>query len=207
LVSAALGQPVSAERRPESENPFREHSNGYRVVVPMSAGNGERGDYIVVDDPQSVDQAESDLERPTTDEWWNGSMSTCLNDFASGHKVVIQQRLHEADLTGDLPQKGGYELLYLPAEFEPEGLKTTLGSYRDAGQYQQRPSRSEGVLFKASLVSILAPCTPRIASRAGERRSPLASRPKRSIRPRSRAIAGGRTFSATLRSSRVSVAR
>ena len=26
-----------------------------------------------------------------------GSMSTRLNDFATGHKVVIQQRLHEAD--------------------------------------------------------------------------------------------------------------
>lgn len=158
---------------------FENTATGYRVVVPMSAGTGERGDYVVVDDPHSVDQAESDMERPTAVEWWNGSMSTRLNDFASGHKVVIQQRLHEADLTGDLLQKGGYELLCLPAEFEPErrcttsigwsdprkklgellwrekiseadleGLKTTLGSYRYAGQYQQRPSPADGGMFK-----------------------------------------------------------
>jgi hypothetical protein len=145
----------------------------------MSAGTGERGDYVVVDDPHSVEQAESDTERRAAVEWWNGSMSTRLNDFARGHMVVIQQRLHEADLTGDLLQKGGYELLCLPAEFELErrcatsigwsdprkdagdllwpekinqaaleSLKTTLGSYRYAGQYQQRPSPVEGGIFK-----------------------------------------------------------
>jgi hypothetical protein len=57
---------------------------------------------VVVDDPHSVDQAESDAERRTAVEWFNGTMSTSLNDFTRGHKVVIQQRLHEADLTGDL---------------------------------------------------------------------------------------------------------
>src|SRR5436309_9712518 len=43
-----------------------------------------------------------DVERRNAIDWWNGSMATRLNDFSSGHKVVIQQRLHEADLTGDL---------------------------------------------------------------------------------------------------------
>ena len=136
---------------------------------------------LVVDDPHSVDQAASDTERRAAVEWWNGSMATRLNDLSSGHKVVIMQRLHEADLTGDLLAKGGYDLLCLPAEFEPErrcatsigwsdprqesgellwpekvsqvdldGLKTTLGSYRYAAQYQQRPSPAEGGVFKRS---------------------------------------------------------
>src|SRR6266545_4254243 len=106
-------------------------------------------------------------------------MSTRLNNFSTGHMVVIQQRLHEADLTGDLLTKGGYELLCLPAEFEPErccstsigwtdprtelgqllwpekirqedleNLKTILGSYRYAGQYQQRPAPAGGGMLK-----------------------------------------------------------
>ena len=55
-------------------------------------------------------------------------MATRLNDLAHGHKVVIQQRLHELDLTGDLLLKGGYEVLCLPAEFEPERrCSTTIG--------------------------------------------------------------------------------
>ena len=160
---------------------FENTATGYRVVVPMYSGTGERGDYVVVDDPHSVDQAESDVERRNAIEWWHGSMATRLNDLSIGHKIVIQQRLHEADLTGDLLVKGGYELLCLPAEFDPERrcstsigwtdprtelgeqlwparvtqknlteMKISLGSYRYAGQYQQRPSPAEGDIFKRS---------------------------------------------------------
>jgi predicted phage terminase large subunit-like protein len=158
---------------------FENDRTGYRIVVPMSAGTGERGDYVVVDDPHSVDQAASDAERASAIEWWNGAMSTRHNDPAKGHKVVIQQRLHEADLTGDLLLRGGYEHLCLPAEFEPDRrcstsigwtdprstagellcpermgqevldkLKVTLGSYRYAGQYQQRPAPAGGGMLK-----------------------------------------------------------
>ena len=158
---------------------FENDRTGYRVVVPMSGGTGERGDYVVVDDPHSVDQATSDAERAHAVDWWNGSMSTRLNDLSQGHKIVIQQRLHEADLTGDLLTRGGYELLCLPAEFEPDRVcetsigwqdprtsagellwpqktnraeldiqKATLGSYRYAGQYQQRPAPAEGGMIK-----------------------------------------------------------
>jgi hypothetical protein len=35
----------------------------------MSAGTGERGDFAVVDDPHSVDQAESKTERRSAIEW------------------------------------------------------------------------------------------------------------------------------------------
>ena len=55
------------------KNRFENTRTGYRVVVPMSAGTGERGDYVVVDDPHSVDQAASDTERHAAVEWWNGS--------------------------------------------------------------------------------------------------------------------------------------
>jgi hypothetical protein len=95
------------------KNRFENTATGYRVVVPVFSGTGERGAYVVVDDPHSVDQAESDIQRRSSIEWWNGSMATRLNDLATGHKIVIQQRLHEADLTGDLLVKGGYELLCL----------------------------------------------------------------------------------------------
>ena len=50
---------------------FENDRTGYRVVVPMSAGTGERGDYVVVDDPHSVDQAASDAERTRAVDWWN----------------------------------------------------------------------------------------------------------------------------------------
>jgi predicted phage terminase large subunit-like protein len=159
---------------------YENDRTGYRIATSVGgSATGERADIVVVDDPHSVGQSESDLERRAAVEWWNGTMATRLNDFATGHKVVIQQRLHEADLTGDLLVRGGYELLCLPAEFEPDRasvtaigwrdprtkagqllwaekvtavdlaeLKTTLGSYRYAGQYQQRPSPAGGGIFQ-----------------------------------------------------------
>jgi hypothetical protein len=110
---------------------FENDRTGYRVVVPMSAGTGERADYVVVDDPHTVDQAESDAERTAAVEWWNGSMSTRLNDPSKGHKIVIHQRLHESDLTGDLLRRGGYEHLCLPAEYEPDRSCCTSIGWRD----------------------------------------------------------------------------
>jgi hypothetical protein len=99
--------------------------------------------------------------------------------LTKGHKVVIQQRLHESDLTGDLLQRGGHAHLCLPAEFEPdrrygtsigwqdprteagallcpqrfsqtalEEYQTALGSYRYAGQFQQRPAPADGGMLK-----------------------------------------------------------
>jgi len=153
------------------KNRYENDKTGYRVVVTVGSGTGERGDIVVVDDPTSVDQAESDAERTTANEWWNGTMATWLNDLRTGHRVVIQHRLHQDDLTGNLREKGGYDVLMLPEEFEPERACVTsigwkdprtqpgellwpkkngpheiakinrhLGSYRYAGQYQQRPS-------------------------------------------------------------------
>jgi predicted phage terminase large subunit-like protein len=159
---------------------FANDRTGYRIATSVGGtGTGERGDIVVVDDPTSVDQAESDTERKAANEWWNGTMSTRLNDMKTGHRVVIQQRLHEDDLTGNLLERGGYEHLMLPAEFEPERasatligwtdprtdlgqllwpakigaveldrIKRDLGSYRYAGQYQQRPSPAGGGIFK-----------------------------------------------------------
>jgi len=158
---------------------FENTATGYRLVTSVGAGTGERADIVVVDDPTSVDQAESDVERKSANEWWNGTMCTRLNDLRTGHLVVVQQRLHEDDLTGNLLEKRGYELLRLPEEYEPERacatsigwrdprttsgellwpekngpteierLKRDLGSYRYAGQYQQRPSPASGGIFK-----------------------------------------------------------
>ena len=110
---------------------FENSATGYRVVTSVGTGTGERADIVVVDDPTSVDQADSDAERRSANEWWNGTMSTRLNDLRTGHRVVIQQRLHEDDLTGNLLDKGGYELLMLPEEFEPERACSTSIGWRD----------------------------------------------------------------------------
>ena len=126
---------------------FENTRTGYRIATSVGgSATGERADVVVVDDPHSVAQAASDVERRSAVEWWNGTMSTRLNDFSTGHKVVIQQRLHETDVTGDLLQKGGYELLCLAAEYEPERRCTTSIGWSD-------PRREPGELLWPEMVT------------------------------------------------------
>lgn len=137
---------------------FENDRTGYRIATSVGgSATGERADVVVVDDPHSVDQAESDAERRNAVEWFNGTMSTRLNDLSTGHKIVIQQRLHEADLTGDLLTKGDFELLCLPAEFEPERRCTTFIGWSDprveAGEllWPQKVSTANLEKLKSSL--------------------------------------------------------
>jgi hypothetical protein len=180
VVSTALGGRFQLTTDQNQKHRFENDHTGYRIATSVGgSATGERADIVVVDDPHSVDQAESDTVRRAAVEWFNGTMSTRLNDFDTGHKIMVQQRLHEADLSGDLLAKGDFELLCLPAEFEPERrcttsigwsdpraeagellwpgkltaahlakLKVSLGSYRYAGQYQQRPAPAEGGILK-----------------------------------------------------------
>lgn len=157
---------------------------GYRIATSVGGtGTGEGGDIIVVDDPIKRGDAYSDVIREGVNDWWDETMSTRLNDPKTSAKVIIMQRLHEDDLTGHLEEKmkdGGerYEMLVLPAEYEPnrcmtvmgapdprsepdellwperfgreeiEQLKKTLGEFGTAGQLQQRPSPAGGGIFK-----------------------------------------------------------
>jgi predicted phage terminase large subunit-like protein len=162
----------------DTKTRYENDQTGYRVITSVGTGTGERADIVIVDDPTSRDQAESDRQRTVANQWWNGTMWNRVNDPKTGHHVVIQQRLHEDDLTGHLLEKGGYVHLMLPQEYEPErscatpvwgdprktagqllwpdkigpeqvaDLKIRLGSYGYSGQYQQRPSPAAGGIFK-----------------------------------------------------------
>jgi len=59
------------------------------------AATGEGGDRVVVDDPHKADEAQSDVTRDSVLEWWDGTLSTRLNQPRSGAMVIVMQRLHE----------------------------------------------------------------------------------------------------------------
>lgn len=156
---------------------FENSRAGYRLATSVGgAATGEGGDVIVIDDPHKADEVESDVVRQGVLEWWDATMSTRLNDPKTGAIVVIMQRLHERDLAGHLLARGGFEQLCLPARYEPRHpfvwpgdprgepgeliwpehigerelgeLERSLGSYRAAGQLQQRPAPAEGGILK-----------------------------------------------------------
>jgi predicted phage terminase large subunit-like protein len=158
---------------------YENDQTGYRLATSVGGtGTGEGGDVIVLDDPHKADEVESDTERENVIDWLDGTISTRFNDPSAGVEVLVMQRLHEQDATGHMLEQGGWTHLCLPAEYEPSHpfvwpadprgvagellwpdhfdslelakLKTILGSYRAAGQLQQRPAPAEGGIFKLS---------------------------------------------------------
>lgn len=63
-------------------------------------GTGERGDRVILDDPHSVKEGESQIKREGAVEWFRSSMLNRLNDMHKSAIVVIMQRVHEADVSG-----------------------------------------------------------------------------------------------------------
>jgi predicted phage terminase large subunit-like protein len=108
-------------------------ARGYRLATSVGGhATGEGANRIVVDDPLKIEDAESDAVREGANEWWDQTMSTRGNNPATVARVVIQQRLHENDLSGHVLERmrtGGeqYEHLVLPARYEPRIQVTGIG--------------------------------------------------------------------------------
>lgn len=98
---------------------FENNHRGYRFATSIEAQvTGQGGDRVIVDDPHNARHAGSDLKREAVLEWWDQAMSTRLNNPKTGAKVIVMQRLHAKDLSGHVLERGGYEHLILPMEYE-----------------------------------------------------------------------------------------
>ena len=94
-------------------------AGGWRKGVPFGSLTGDRADRIIIDDPHSIDTAESDAQRNRVALRFRESVPSRLNDPIKSAIVIIMQRLHVDDVSGiieklDLP----YVKLMLPMEFE-----------------------------------------------------------------------------------------
>ena len=154
-------------------------SSGSRVALSVGGSITGRGaDFIIIDDPLKAEDGASESARTNVIEWYDGTLSTRLNDKESGVIIVVMQRLHQEDLAGYLIERGGWHNLNLPAiaiddqcvrigpdevhcrkegdvlhpERESdetlERIKTEVGSLQFSAQYQQSPVPREGNLIK-----------------------------------------------------------
>lgn len=98
---------------------YENNATGYRIATAVDAlGTGEGGDTQVIDDPHSIRQAESDAIREGTVTWLNETMSTRFMDPMLPRRVIIMQRTHPRDCSGNALEQGGYCHLCLPMRFE-----------------------------------------------------------------------------------------
>lgn len=105
--------------------------SGYRIATSTSGlGTGEGGSRLVCDDPIGARDAQSDLKRESTLEWWDMVWSTRLNDPMTDAMILVMQRVHEEDPSGHvLKDIGGWEHICIPAEYDGVKRTTSLGAY------------------------------------------------------------------------------
>lgn len=143
---------------------YENDKTGYRVSTGVGGmATGEGGDRLVMDDPHKLADAHSDTALESAVTFWNETMSTRGNDPKTVAKVVIMQRLHEADLSGDIQRKmkdsgEQYETLVLPAEYERSAqLYVSCLGWKDPREDEGEllwPERFDGDSLKALKVSL-----------------------------------------------------
>lgn len=163
----------------QARDEFRTEAGG--MVYGVGAGGtitgkgaGAMGDMfagaILIDDISKPDDALSETMRANTIEWFRGTLESRKNS-PNTPIIVIQQRLHEQDLSGWLLGGGNgeeWELLKIPAlnddgtsfwerQFPIDMLKRLekASPYTFAGQYQQEPSPRGGGFFKPHNIEII----------------------------------------------------
>lgn len=105
---------------------FSNYDTGSRLGVAFKSVTGKRGDRLVVDDPHSILGAESETQRDTAVTMFIEGGLNRTNDWETSAIVVVMQRLHEKDLTGELLARDyGFIHLMIPMEFEPARRCTT----------------------------------------------------------------------------------
>lgn len=91
--------------------------HGYYYATGMSGTVvGKGATYLLLDDPLKPDEAYSETIRASTIKLIRNTLFSRFNDPRNGKFIMIQQRLHEGDPTGELVKDGGYHLLKLPGE-------------------------------------------------------------------------------------------
>ena len=123
------------------ETSFSNTRTGNREGIPFGSLTSQRADRLIIDDPHSTMQAESQTERSKTVRQFCEGAVNRLNDQEKSAIIVIMQRLHEADMSGEILSRAmGYDHLMLPMEFEPDRRCVTRIGFRD-------PRTEEGELL------------------------------------------------------------
>jgi phage terminase large subunit-like protein len=97
------------EAIPEYHNDHK----GWRLASSVGAKTtGFRANRLILDDPHNVKDGESEVKRRGAVRWFRESLSTRMNNMERDAIIVIMQRVHENDVSGEiLAQNMGYEHL------------------------------------------------------------------------------------------------
>lgn len=107
-------------------------ATGARIAVAFGSLTGQRGDRFIVDDPHSTEGAESEADRLRAARRFIEGGTNRLNDQTRSALIVIMQRLHADDISGQiLKRRMPYVHLMIPMEFEADRRCTTAIGWTD----------------------------------------------------------------------------
>jgi predicted phage terminase large subunit-like protein len=116
----ALWPEVQFAKDQNAKTKFENTKRGGRECRAFKSMTGGRGDRVIIDDPHTVNTAESDVERAATVTTFREAIPDRLNDMSRSAIVVIMQRLHEDDVAGTIIKlRLPYVHLNLPMEYDP----------------------------------------------------------------------------------------
>ena len=131
------GDRVSLAKDQNEKLNFQNKAKGFRIATAITSLTGIRGDRVIIDDPHSVDSANSEVQRDTEVTTFLEAIPTRLNDPAKSAIVVIMQRLHQEDVSGVILDKQlGYDHVMLAMEYDPTRNFQTMLGYEDPRQEQ-----------------------------------------------------------------------
>lgn len=118
------------------EKNFSNTQQGWRIGSAWTSLTGERGHRLLIDDPHSTEQAESEAERKRAVRIFRESAPSRIVDPQTSAIIIVMQRLHAEDISGVALSLGDYVHLCLPMEFEADRACETMIGFKDPRRYE-----------------------------------------------------------------------
>ncbi len=127
---------------------YENTAGGARVATSVGGGLiGLGGDILIGDDLNNTEDVESEAERETVKQFWQEFHSTRLNNPNESAIIVIQQRLHQNDVSGlILESSEDWVHLCIPMRYDTSRSYVTVLQYSDGLPYDD-PRDVEGELM------------------------------------------------------------
>ncbi len=141
---------ISFQQDQNAKHNFENTAGGARVATSVGGGLiGLGADLLLGDDLNNTEDVESEAERETVKTFWQEFHSTRLNDPNRSAVIVIQQRLHQNDVSG-LWLESNEDVVHLciPMKYDTSRSYVTvaLPQYTDGEPYDD-PRTEEGELM------------------------------------------------------------
>lgn len=150
--------PIGLRTDQDAKTKFENDHFGSREATPLKSITGNRANFVIIDDPHSVDDAKSAAMRATAVETYLTAVPSRLNDPDRDVIICVMQRLHESDVSGAILDRPDLEYDHLCIPLFADGVDrppTSIGwtDPREEGENMFPTRYTEKVVrgYRASL--------------------------------------------------------